>query len=102
KVPPEGEELLKVAPLRRLGKDLGIERIFLKSGHMSLFFVSNLESVYYQSTAFGKVIAYLSEFPKQCKLREQAGKRSLVVSNVKSVEDALSILQKMTDIVPNK
>ncbi len=100
-VPPEGEELLKVVPLRRLGKHLGIERIFLKSGHMSLFFVSNLESMYYQSQAFGKVISYMSKYPKQCKLREQAGKRSLVVADVDSVGGALVVLQGITDTDTN-
>lgn len=97
KVPAESEELLKVVPLRRLSKHLGIERIYLKSGRMSLFFVSNLESPYYQSTAFGQIIAYLSKNARQCKLREQAGKRSLVVSGVTSVSSALTILQQITN-----
>ncbi len=68
---------------------------------MSLFFVSNLESMYYQSQAFGKVISYMSKYPKQCKLREQAGKRSLVVADVDSVGGALVVLQGITDTDTN-
>ena len=50
-IPPEGEELIRIVPLRRIAKRLGIEKIFLKSGRMTLFFVSNPDSPYYQSEA---------------------------------------------------
>ena len=56
KIPPEGEELIRIVPLRRMAKRMGIEKVFLKAGRMTLYFVSNLESPYYQSEAFGKVI----------------------------------------------
>ena len=58
-VPSETEELLRIVPLRRLAARLGAEKVFLKGGRMSLFFISNPESPYYQSQAFGKVIAYM-------------------------------------------
>ena len=45
-IPPEGEELIRIVPLRRIAKRLGIEKIFLKSGRMTLFFVSNPDSPY--------------------------------------------------------
>lgn len=96
KVPPEGEELMRIVPLRRLGKRLGAERIFLKAGRMTLFFVSNPDSPYYQSQAFGHIINYMSQHPRQCNLREQAGKRSMVVRDVPTVETAVAILQEVT------
>jgi len=95
KVPPEGMELLRIVPLRRLGKRLGAEKIFLKAGRMTLFFVSNPESPYYQSAAFGKVIAYMGRYPRYCNLREQNGKRSMVVKGVENVETAVSMLQEI-------
>ena len=78
-IPPEGEELIRIVPLRRIAKRLGIEKIFLKSGRMTLFFVSNPDSPYYQSEAFGKMIGYMSRYPRQCNLREQNGKRSMII-----------------------
>lgn len=95
KVPPEGMELLHVVPLRRLGKRVGAEKIFLKGGRMTLFFVSNPDSHYYQSDAFGRVINYMGRYPRQCNLREQAGKRSLIVKDIPNVETAVSVLQEM-------
>ena len=98
RIPPEGQELLRIVPLRRLAKRLGAEKVFLKAGRMTLFFVNNPDSPYYQSAAFGKVIAYMGSHPRYCNLREQNGKRSMVVKNVENVETAVSILQEIVSM----
>lgn len=97
-IPPEGEELIRIVPLRRIAKRLGIEKIFLKSGRMTLFFVSNPDSPYYQSEAFGKIIGYMSRYPRACNLREQNGKRSMVIKDIKDVQSAVRELQEITSI----
>ena len=38
KIPPEGEELIRIVPLRRLAKRLGVEKAVLKGGKMILYF----------------------------------------------------------------
>ena len=98
KVPREGQELLRIVPLRRMAKRLGAEKVFLKAGRMTLFFVSNPDSPYYQSAAFGKVIDYMGKNPHYCNLREQNGKRSMVIKNVETVETAVSILQEIVSL----
>ena len=94
-IPPTGEELLRVVPLRRLGKQLGIEKILLKGGQMALYFVSNLESPYYDSTAFGRVMNYTAMSPYECRFRELSGKRSLLVKGINTVEEALGVVRAM-------
>lgn len=98
KIPPEGEELIRIVPLRRLGKRLGVEKITLKAGRMILYFVSNQESPYYQSEAFGKIIDYMSKNPRNCNLREQNGRRSMVITKVENVETAVKILQEIVSL----
>lgn len=95
-VPREAEELLRIVPLRRMAARLGAEKVFLKGGRMTLFFVSNPDSPYYQSQAFGKVIAYMMKYTRRCDLREQGGKRSMQVKDVTSVEEAVCVLQEIT------
>lgn len=102
KIPPEGEELLRIVPLRRLAKRLGVEKVVLKAQRMTLFFVSNLDSPYYQSKAFGKIISYMAKNPRYCNLREQNGRRSMVVSKVTNVKDAVSILQEIVSLEGEK
>ena len=94
-VPPETEELLRIVPLRRVAARLGVEKVLLKGGRMTLYLVHNLESPYYQSLAFGKLIAYMMKYTRRCDLREQNGKRSMVVKDVTRVEEALAVLQEM-------
>lgn len=48
-LPPEGEELLRIVPLRALGRKAGAERLMLKNRRMTLYFVSNPDSAYYRS-----------------------------------------------------
>ena len=94
-VPSKGEELMRVVSLRRLGKCLGCEKIFLKGGNMSLYFVSNSNSAYYRSSAFDKILNYIAANPRHCNLRENKGKRSMVISDVKSVEQGITILEEI-------
>ena len=91
KIPEVAEELIRVVPLRVLGKRLGIEKIMLKQQKMFLYFVSNPDSPYYQSDIFGRVLKFLTENVRRCNLREANGKRSMVVSGISSVNDALTI-----------
>ena len=94
-IPDVAEELIRVVPLRVYGKQLGVEKIMLKQQKMYLYFVSNTDSPYYQSEAFGRVLEYVSRNPRQCNFREANGKRSIVISSVNSVGDALTICRKI-------
>jgi transcription-repair coupling factor (superfamily II helicase) len=93
-IPPVGEELLRIMPLKWAACRLGIEKIILKQGRMVLYFVSDTGSSYYSSQAFGKVLTYAAWHPRDCKLRDE-GKRSLLVTNVSSVMQALEVLNNM-------
>lgn len=97
-IPQETQELLRIVPLRRLAARLGAERVFLKGERMTLFFVSNPDSPYYQSQAFGKVIDYMMKYTRRCDLRDQQGKRSMLVKDVPNVETAVSILQEIVSL----
>ncbi|MDR0893951.1 MAG: transcription-repair coupling factor [Prevotellaceae bacterium] len=99
-VPPETEELLRIVPLRRLAAKLGVEKIHLKGGRMTLFFVSNPDSPFYQSRAFDKVIAYMMKYTRRCDLREQNTRRSMVVKDVPNVETAVSVLLEIGAMNP--
>ena len=97
-IPDVAEELIRVVPLRVYGKQLGIEKILLKQKKMYLYFVSNPNSPYYQSDAFGKVLHYMTQNVRRCNLRETNGKRSMVVSDIPSVEAALTICRDILSI----
>ena len=92
-IPKQADELIRLVTLRRMGRELGIGTIFLKAGRMSLFFVANPDSPYYESEAFGAILAYAAQNPMLCRLREEGTKRSLQVSDVKDIDSAIGILR---------
>ncbi|MDE6008804.1 MAG: transcription-repair coupling factor [Muribaculaceae bacterium] len=94
-IPAITEELIRVVALRMSARRLGIERLALKGGKMRLYFVGDDNKAYYQSAAFGRVLSYVQTDPKRCEIREIKGKRSILVSRVSTVAEALSILKKM-------
>ena len=95
KIPKEGQELIRVVRLRRMAKNLGIEKVVLKKGQMSLYLVSNPDSPYYESTAFDKLLKFVQKYPRLCNLREQNGKRSITIKEVPTVEKACADLEEM-------
>ena len=95
--PKEGEELMQVVTLRRLGKRLGCEKIMLRQGKMNMQFVGNQESAYYQSNAFAAVINYVGTNPRRCEFRQVARRRLLSVNKISTVGDAVVILRKILE-----
>ena len=96
-IPHEGEELLQVVALRRYGKSLGCEKIILKQGRMQMQFVSNPNSAYYRSATFGKALDFIAANARRCNLKEVNGKRSMVVSGVPTVSEAVKVLLKVKE-----
>ena len=94
-VPSEGEELMQVVVLRRIGKHLGCEKVMLKQGVMTLQFVSNQNSLFYQSKVFGGIIRYVMDNPRRCNFKDINGHRLIKIANVPSVSEAVHVMKAM-------
>ena len=82
-----------IVRLRWLAMRYGVEKLVLKNEQMIAYLVSNQKSPYYQSDEFGRLLQYMARNPRTCKLREQNGRRSVVFSAIKSVEDAWGVFE---------
>lgn len=100
-VPKEADELMCVVGLRRQGKTLGCEKIMLKQGTMQLQFVSNVNSPFYRSEMFSRVLAYATTHIQDCALKEKNNKRYLRIRDIKSVEQAKNLLSFISQIKVN-
>ncbi len=98
KIPPQGQELIHIVRLKRMAKKLGMEKISLKQGRMNIFLVSNLESPYYQSAASEKLLAYPKKHTRVCHFKETSIRRSLLIDQVNTVEEACRILKEINEI----
>lgn len=94
-IPVEGEELIRVVSLKALSRYFGVERLVLKAKRMRLCFVSNADSPFYMSKAFGKIISFATTNVHRCMLEEQNNKRSLLVYDVSTVKEAVALMEQM-------
>ena len=94
-VPPEGEQLMQVVLLRRLGRRLGCERLILKHHQMQMQFVSNEDSMFYKSKFFTAILNYVTSHARLCDFKVIGGHNRLVVKNIPDVTEGVKILKKI-------
>ncbi|MGB0176422.1 MAG: TRCF domain-containing protein, partial [Owenweeksia sp.] len=90
--PEEVYELLNSLKLRWMGKDIGFEKIVLKQERLIGYFVSDPDSPFYQSDKFQRVLHFLKNQPK-AQMKERNKKLYLSFSDVRTVDDAIRLLQ---------
>lgn len=98
KIPTVTAELLRIPRLRRLARQLGIEKVTLKQETMFIYFVDDSNKAYYQSPMFGKLLNYLQHNSRRCRIREKNSRRSFAISSVSTVEEAVAILTSILDL----
>jgi transcription-repair coupling factor (superfamily II helicase) len=87
-VPPEVEELFHAVRLGWLGKELGFEKIVIKSNQMRGYFPENQESFYYQSGVFGNILKYVQTHPSRCRVKQTEKTLLLIFEGIKTMEEA--------------
>ena len=100
-LPEAAEELLDVVRLRWICCRLGIEKILLKGERMTMYLVQHKDA-YWQSEVFGNMIQYAATRPERCMLNEErdkkgipTGRRYITITNVKTINGAMTLLSKI-------
>ncbi|MEP6734358.1 MAG: transcription-repair coupling factor [Chryseolinea sp.] len=92
-LPSSTEELINTVRLRWLGEKLGFEKLSLKNDKMRAYFVS--DDSYFKTDVFGQILSFVQKHPRQCKMRDSAGKAMLLIEEIKTVDTAIDFLQRM-------
>ena len=85
-------ELIDVVRLRMTAGKLGIERIVLKGGTMSAWFIAERNHPFFQSEDFERILQRIALQKKGISLLETAGKLHFKVQDVGSVQAAAKVL----------
>jgi len=101
-LPIEVSELINVVRMRWAAMKLGFEKITLKNNKMLAYFLSKQDSDYYNSPMFKAVLSYAQKTPKQTNLKEQNSKLWLTIENIKSVDEAIIVFEKITGLITNE
>ena len=99
-VPPQLEELTNIVRLRQRAIELGFEKIILKNGRMTAYFISNQKSSYYNSRTFGSILEYIASGGRKWQLDQKPNSLSVKCEKVSSVKKAVDILQEMLNLHP--
>lgn len=94
-VPESTKELIQALRLRWVGKAIGVEKLVLKQNKLICYFISNQDSLYYQSPLFTKVLKFVQKNPNLCTLKERNGRLSLVFDHVKTIVKALNLMGRV-------
>jgi len=94
-IPEAGKELLQVVRMRWLCMQMGIEKVILKQEKMMMYFPNNPDNSYFQSDMFGQILNFVVHNPRRCQLRENNDRRSAVILQVHTINEAYAILQQI-------
>lgn len=96
-VPAQAKELINTIRLRWMAQKLGFEKLILKSSKLIGYFISNQQSLFYQSDRFTSVLQYVQKNPTTCKMKENKDKLTLSFENIRSVDKAVEVLKAILE-----
>lgn len=94
-MPRATQELMQTMPLRMIAGRLHFEKIILKKNTFTGYFIGNSSSKYFQSDAFGNVLAFLQANHPTIQLKEVNSKLLLIIHNTPTIKSAMHWLEKM-------
>lgn len=94
-IPESVQDLIQTVRLRWLAEKLGFEKVILKGESMKCHFVPSDKEAYFQSETFGKVLAFVGQHPRECKMKEYKTRLVLRIDEVLTVDEAKDWLSQM-------
>lgn len=94
-VPEEVKELFNTLRLQWLGKAIGLERISLKKQVLRGYFVSNQQSPYFETEAFGRVLQFVQANPRVCNMKEIKNTLRIAFEGIQNMEQAIALLSEV-------
>lgn len=91
KLPSSVNELLNIVKFRWLAIKVGFERIIFKNKRFIGYFVSNQDSLFYQSDIFARILKYVQNQPRLFRIKEDK-KLSLSIESIETLNDAQNML----------
>jgi transcription-repair coupling factor (superfamily II helicase) len=95
-LPESVKQLVNSVRLRWMGEELGFEKITLKNEKLKGYFISGKDE-YFKSEVFGKILSFVQKHPRQCRMKDTAGKLLLTIEQITSVDSAMDALDQMLD-----
>ncbi|MBW2938486.1 transcription-repair coupling factor [Aureisphaera sp. CAU 1614] len=97
-LPQPAVDLLNSVRIKWKAIQMGLERVVMKKKRLVGYFISDQQSNFYQSPAFGKVLEFVQQNPQQVKMKEKQTRNGLrlllTIEGITSVNKALQALER--------
>jgi transcription-repair coupling factor (superfamily II helicase) len=97
-LPEPVEDLIKLVRFRWLAERLGFEKVMLKNGGLKGYFMTSDNADFYNSDIFGKVLRFVQQHPRSCRIKEIKNRVLLIVEETQSIEKAISVFNSILEI----
>lgn len=94
-LPEPVQALFDTVRIRELGKQLGFEKVVLKSGVLKLFFVSDKTSSYFGTSVFSNIIAFVTSHAHRIAFSESTKYLSLTIKGILGTKDIYMELMQL-------
>jgi len=94
-IPESGQRLFELVRIRRMAKQLGIEKIIFKNNLLYFYFVSNQESPFYQSAIFSGILMWIQQNSKKATMKEGKSKLYLMMRDITSINQMKELIENM-------
>jgi len=94
-IPEPVQELISTVRLRWKAEKLGFEKLMLKNATVKCYFATSDNQEYFNSETFGKILQFVQQHSKSCRLKETKKRLILVVQNIENTYKAIELLDAM-------
>ncbi len=98
-LPEEAEDLLDSVRIKWVATKIGLEKVVMKNGKLTGFFISDQQSPFYQSDAFAKVLQFVQKNAYRVSIKEKKGPRGprllLKSDEAQTVNDVVAMLRPL-------
>ena len=98
-VPPQGKDLIESVRLKWKALAMGLERLILKKGQLSGYFIADQESAYYTSPQFTGLLDWVQREQGRVELKEKETRQGLrlrlSIKNIDSITAAIDHLPRL-------
>ncbi|PZP47830.1 MAG: transcription-repair coupling factor [Pseudopedobacter saltans] len=101
-MPRQVEDLFATIRCRKIGIELGFEKMSLKSKVLRCYFINKNDSPYFESSIFQNIIAFIQTGTNKAKLKQVGTNFLLIAQPMEDMEAMHRFLKQMRDVVMDK
>ena len=81
--------------LRWIAKEIGFERVILKNNKIRAYLPKKENFAYYKSSSFRRILSYVQNSLRKCKMIEKKDKLSIEIKDIIDVKTALEVCENI-------